>query len=377
MKTYYASYQRSPEEQIMSAHYSLKSVELISLLSEATNTMFMILNENRQVVYANKELLTLFQAEESALLSKRPGEILECVNAKEAPAGCGTHSFCRQCGAGNAILAAQKGETTRRDCRIQAQKDDTYFAWDLDVKATPYKYNGSSYVLFSVKDISDTKRKEVLERTFFHDIINTASGMVGFSEILKDELHEIDSEYCETANTIYELSDRLIKEIKNQRHLLAAERKQLEIEVTDIPLTGFLYGIVGSFKQYKNKKNYRLRVEGEEEMLVSTDKVLLGRVLVNMIKNAIEACQENGEVTIRADQADRKIVFSVHNPGYIPEEVRQQIFQRSFSTKGKDRGIGTYSMKLFGENYLRGKVWFESTESKGTAFFLEIPQFLS
>ena len=59
-------------------------------------------------------------------------------------------------------------------------------------------------------------------------------------------------------------------------------------------------------------------------------------------------------------------VFRVNNPGVIPANIRTQIFQRSFSTKGHGRGLGTYSMKLFGENYLNGKVYFQSNEKQGT-----------
>jgi len=58
----------------------------------------------------------------------------------------------------------------------------------------------------------------------------------------------------------------------------------------------------------------------------------------------------------------------------MPKEIQLQLFKRSFSTKGIGRGIGTYSMKLFGEKYLKGRVGFESTEENGTTFFIEIPQ---
>jgi sensor histidine kinase regulating citrate/malate metabolism len=64
----------------------------------------------------------------------------------------------------------------------------------------------------------------------------------------------------------------------------------------------------------------------------------------------------------------------VSNPGLIPEQVQLQLFKRSFSTKSaKGRGIGTYSMKLFGERYLGGRVGFESTAEKGTTFWIELP----
>jgi signal transduction histidine kinase len=47
------------------------------------------------------------------------------------------------------------------------------------------------------------------------------------------------------------------------------------------------------------------------------------------------------------------------------------VFQRSFSTKGTGRGLGTYSIKLLTERYLGGRVWFESAEGHGTTFHAE------
>ncbi len=58
----------------------------------------------------------------------------------------------------------------------------------------------------------------------------------------------------------------------------------------------------------------------------------------------------------------------------MPEAVRQQVFQRSFSTKGgKGRGIGTYSARLLAERYLGGRLTFSSTADAGTSFVLELP----
>jgi sensor histidine kinase regulating citrate/malate metabolism len=52
-----------------------------------------------------------------------------------------------------------------------------------------------------------------------------------------------------------------------------------------------------------------------------------------------------------------------------------RIFQRNYSTKSDSgRGLGTYSMKLFGETYLGGKVDFTSSESEGTTFHLRLPK---
>jgi signal transduction histidine kinase len=55
----------------------------------------------------------------------------------------------------------------------------------------------------------------------------------------------------------------------------------------------------------------------------------------------------------------------------MPDHVRAHVFQRSFSTKGAGRGLGTYSVKLLTESYLAGQAWFESTTGQGTTFHVE------
>jgi signal transduction histidine kinase len=49
------------------------------------------------------------------------------------------------------------------------------------------------------------------------------------------------------------------------------------------------------------------------------------------------------------------------------------MFQRSFSTKGAGRGLGSYSVKLLSERYLNGKVSFTSSEDEGTTFIARYP----
>ena len=106
------------------------------------------------------------------------------------------------------------------------------------------------------------------------------------------------------------------------------------------------------------------------ECSIVSDGAILRRILGNMVKNALEATRF-GSYRNHAVQGIRRhrIAFSVHNEGVIPEEVQLQLFQRSFSTKeGEGRGIGTYSIKLFGERFLKGKVTFASSELEGTIF---------
>jgi sensor histidine kinase regulating citrate/malate metabolism len=78
-------------------------------------------------------------------------------------------------------------------------------------------------------------------------------------------------------------------------------------------------------------------------------------------------------VTMGCKGLSGRVEFYVHNPANMPRSVQLQIFRRSFSTKGTGRGLGTYSIKLLSERYLRGVVGFESAPEAGTTFHASYP----
>jgi sensor histidine kinase regulating citrate/malate metabolism len=78
-------------------------------------------------------------------------------------------------------------------------------------------------------------------------------------------------------------------------------------------------------------------------------------------------------VKIGCTNDDNFVTIWVRNSAFIKREIQLQIFMRSFSTKGSNRGLGTYSMKLLGEKYLGGKVSFTTDEKDGTVFSVQIP----
>ncbi len=93
-----------------------------------------------------------------------------------------------------------------------------------------------------------------------------------------------------------------------------------------------------------------------------------------MVVNALEATDENGSVEVWVEQKESWLSFCVWNDKAIDEDVARRIFQRNFSTKAEDgRGIGTHSMKLFGEKILGGKVEFTTSVGSGTIFRFSLP----
>jgi len=372
-ETYFAPAGRQSFEKILDEKELLESQRILTELFGALTGVCAIINNERQIVFANNEFLNLigFTSIES-VLGKRTGEVISCINSFKGPSGCGTAKECRYCGAVAAILESiMKDSRSSREAHITSVIDNRSISWDLNVTCAPVRLNGQKLFALSLQDISSDKKLRAIERVFFHDLLNTAGGLNGLLTVLKmgtypDELKELI--------TLSEAASQLIlEEIMSYRQLRAAENGDIKVEVEEIKTVEFLkYAISNiSFHEVGQKKSIVLS-ESTPDITIQTDRLLLQRVMINLMKNALEATPVDGVVTVAAHVENDSIIFTVHNYGVIPEEVRYHIFQRSFSTKDKNRGLGTYSVRLMTENYLKGKVSFISSEADGTVFSVEI-----
>jgi K+-sensing histidine kinase KdpD len=341
---------------------------LINLI-ESLSQILVVLNKERQIIYANKHYYNFCGiSEKQSIIGVRPGEAINCVHAFLTPDGCGSTEFCKTCGAANAILESQKGVQSTKECRILTQ---TLESKNILVTSSPYDYIGESFTIFALTDISDKKRAETLERLFFHDILNSASSILGLTSMLT-EVKEVD-EINEIANIINRAADNLVDEIKAQRQLNEAERGELHSEIQEVNSISVLHDLKNLYSAQALSADKSIFIDKESEAhILNTDPVLLRRVLGNMIKNAIEVYNPKAIITLRCLTTKESVLFSVSNPFVIDKNIKLQMFKRSFTTKGIGRGLGTYSMKLLGEKYLKGKVGFESSKQNGTTFYIEI-----
>ncbi len=370
LQTLFASAERADIRSILFDHRSFALNDWASDVVHMIPSVLIVLNKYRQIVYMNRRLSEVTGKSESELLGKRPGEVLSCIHANEMEAGCGTSESCKECGAIKVVLACQNEKTEKSgECRIRAQLDESM---DFKIWAYPYDLNHEHYTVVSMLDIEDEKRRKALEFTFFHDINNTLSAISNYSQLLKKSNKPEKSDHY--ADMVRNASSQLINEISSQKNLLDAEHGELSIQLVQINTKRLLNAVKNIYSEYSEWRKMSVSVdEDSEEIEICSDRALITRILMNMVKNALEAIKEGEEVQISCKQYGECCVFTVHNPGFIPKEVQLQIFQRSFSTKGKGRGVGTYSIKMFGERYLNGKVWFTTSENSGTNFNISIP----
>ncbi len=343
---------------------------LLGGILNAMPGMVLVLNANRQIVSANQAALRTLNVAIEDVLERRPGESLGCIRAKGAPDGCGTSQHCITCGAVNAILDSQdQNAQIVRECRILVAAASGVSPLDLRVTATPITVEGEQFVVAAIEDISQTKRLDVLQRVFFHDVLNTAFCISAYTRSLANDQKTVE----EAGKLLKFLSDELIEEINAQRELLAAESGDLKVLIEPVAVLPLLEELRLKYLKNPEAEDRKVALCSVWDGTIQTDRRLLRRVLSNMLKNSLEATDPGQTVTLSCTESCDSATFTVHNREVMPADVQLQIFQRSFSTKGESgRGIGTYSIKLLGEQYLGGKVEFTSREPEGTLFVLTV-----
>ncbi len=365
--TLFASPDRKSREEVVRCFHGVAAHPIVRQLLDAIPEACALLNKEGQVVLANRALTLLFGSDDPiTLCGLRLGEILDCTHALERNEGCGTTESCSTCGAAMAILNSRKGLEDVQECRILREDSK---ALDLRVSTKQIFLDGQEYTLLSAADIGHEKRRKALERIFFHDIINTAGALHGFAELLAD-----DAKDERGMKSLLLLSKRLLEEIAGQRELLAAESNELSVNAGFIRAHEMIEQVGKQYDSLLDGKNCVIRVEpSSKEVTFRSDPVLLRRVLCNLLKNAVEASSNGDVITMGARAAEIGVEFWIHNPGVISRKVQLQMFQRSFSTKGSGRGLGTYGAKLITEQYLKGGISFTSSAGEGTTFRAAYP----
>lgn len=324
------------------------------------HTTFIVLDSDLHILYVNYTPVEMD-------LRISPGDLLKCSNARQAPKGCGTHENCKVCRLRNMVETSMQ---TKQKMEADADLligDNTDFS--VHAYSTPFEHNGKvgSVVLFV--DKTDQHREFLMERVFFHDLLNLSGALNGILGCM-----EKTSDTKEMMGIVRNISSQLLSEIEAQRDLIYARNGILKPKPCEFKASECVDFVHDSLTPIAHMYNVTIDTDSTltDERLMS-DKALVNRVLHNMLKNACEA-NPGSTVRFKARGLNGKIVFSVHNDAVMTDTVKSRVFIYGNSTKGAGRGLGTYGMKLIGENVLKGRVWFTSKEGAGTEFFFELNQ---
>jgi hypothetical protein len=168
--SFYASAKRTPPELIDKRADALAASPLVGILLNATSDAMLIVDEHRQIVFANNNFTPLLPAGDlTAILGLRPGEALGCVHSY-ACEGCGTSKKCRECGAVDAILAALDDKNAEGECTLARSNKGEVEYYRLKVKGTPFAFNKERFAIISLSHIVPLKSRPAPDKAMLRDI---------------------------------------------------------------------------------------------------------------------------------------------------------------------------------------------------------------
>ena len=260
----------------------------------------------------------------------------------------------------------------------------------LAIYAIQLTLRGEEFKLVSVQNIqSELEEKEMeawqnLVRVLTHEIMNSITPITSLAATVEEELGTHNSKDEEVVIPVADLDDvklaimtikkrsagliRFVQDFRNLTHIPQPKIEEIAVET-------FLKEIVTLLKKEIEKEGIELSLEVKPaNMVLHADKELISQVMINMIKNAIQAFdeQEQRRVNISAYYGEKATpTISVKDNGCgIDEEALEKIFIPFFTTKKSGSGIGlSLSRQIMRQH--KGTLGVKTKMDEGTEFILK------
>jgi nitrogen fixation/metabolism regulation signal transduction histidine kinase len=258
---------------------------------------------------------------------------------------------------------------------------------NLSVLATTFKLQGETYKLVSFQDIkSELEEKELdswqkLIRVLTHEIKNSVIPISTLSDVIlqmikqggdKPDLSKLDEESVEDLigglETIETRSKGLAGFVKTYDQLT----KLPQPEFQTVKVAKLISRVQNLFKPDLEHRQISMQVFSPDDLTVQADPDLIDQILINLVKNAMEALdgQTNGliRITGAADEQGVTIQVRDNGPG-ISDEILENIFVPFYTTKESGSGIGLSLSRQIMRLH-RGNITVQAEEGVGTSFIL-------
>ncbi|MCH4212132.1 MAG: ATP-binding protein [Prevotella sp.] len=240
----------------------------------------------------------------------------------------------------------------------------------LSLRASHTLLKGCKVRLVTISDINieldDNEMDSWIKliRVLTHEIMNTVTPITSLSETL---FKKADGEMRDGLEVIHKTSRELIAFVENYRKFTHVP--------TPVPslfyIKPFLERMVRLAEQQTTGKEIVIdRDAFPDDLILYADESLVGHVVTNLLKNAIQALDAGGKITIKAycNESEAVIIDISDNGPMIPEDVAQHIFVPFFTTKKEGSGIGLpvskQIMRLSG-----GTLMLKSDKNQGLTTF--------
>ncbi len=359
-----------------------RDIKMLANAMKSINDCVSITDRENNIIFVNESFLKTYGFSENELIGKN----IDLVNSSKNSPGIVSEILVAT------LRGGWNGEL------LNVRKDGREFPIQLSTSII-YNEHSKAIALIGVS-IDITKRKQEQNELIdlnaqlsklnadkdrfisilAHDLKSPFSALVGFLELLAENIHEYDKESIEkfvnniakSARNTYNLLDDLLVWTLSQSGKLRFKPKELSV-------TAICYEVIEVFKPTAQEKDITINQLTEEEVTFFADADLLKTILRNLISNAIKFTHKGGQIDISAEKDKVNAIISISDNGVgMDRETIENLFdisknQTTIGTESeKGTGLGLLLCKEFVEKH-GGKIWVESEVGKGSIFKFTIP----
>jgi two-component system, NtrC family, nitrogen regulation sensor histidine kinase NtrY len=260
------------------------------------------------------------------------------------------------------------------------------------IKATELRFENNSIKIISFQDITNELDKKELDswqrliRVLTHEIMNSISPITSLTSVIsgyfkkknheeqiKPEAidHQIVAKTLSGLNTIEETGKGLLDFVDKYRSLTSLPKPNIcKFRIYELLLKCKL------LMESNIPDNIEITVSSDpEDISVAADYAQVEQILINLIKNSIEALsgKKNGTIHIQSFSSDDNTIIQVTDNGNgISDDIIEDIFVPFYTTKKNGSGIGLSLSKQIMQNH-NGSISVNSVPAKGAKFTLKFP----
>src|SRR5665648_246096 len=213
-----------------------------------------------------------------------------------------------------------------------------------------------------------------------HDLKSPFNSIIGFSELLQEEIKSGESATIEEyAGLIRTSAIQTMRLLENLLEWANSQRGKIVFKPVPINLSELFKEEFGLLNDMARNKNIEIKCTFPENLMIVADKNMIRTILRNLISNAIKYTHKNGTVELMALISQNEVEISVSDNGIgMTKETMAKLFRidANHSTYGteneKGTGLGLILCKEFVEKH-HGKIWVESIVGVGSKFKFTLP----
>jgi signal transduction histidine kinase len=231
----------------------------------------------------------------------------------------------------------------------------------------------------SLRELEDLRQD--LIKMIIHDLKGPLSGIMGGLEYLESGMMgDLNDDQKKVVNISKKSSENLLVMIQNLLDVAKMEEGKLELRKEKVELKDILAERQSQFDALAKKEGKTITLSpGADALSADVDKILIERVLNNLITNALHHTSSGGKIVLDLKKKDGFVLLSVSDDGMgIPEEYKDKIFEKFVQVKRKQAhlrtgvGLGLTFCKMVIETH-GGSIKVESELDKGSAFICSLP----